>query len=100
MSTIGRRTGSPATSRWTVSSDSVPPSARKNVSQLVPPMSKPSAGGSATIRAATAPPAGPESSIAAGCSAACSSVATPPEESITCGSGSPASSVALRSRLR
>ena len=29
MSTIGSRTGSPATSRWTVSSDSVPPSAQE-----------------------------------------------------------------------
>ena len=96
MSTIGSRIGSPATSRWTVSSDSAPPSARKNVSQLVPPMSNPSAGGSVTIRAATAPPAGPESSIAAGCAATCSSVPTPPEDSITCGSGSPASSVADR----
>jgi hypothetical protein len=100
MSTIGSRTGSPATCRCTVSSDSLPLSARKNVSQLVPPMSKPRAGGSATIRAATAPPAGPESSIAAGWAAACSSVATPPEESITCGSGSPASRLASRSRPR
>ena len=52
--------------------------------------------GRATIRAATAPPAGPESSIAAGCAAACSSVATPPEDSITCGSGRPG----LRGRAR
>ena len=70
------------------------------MSQLVPPMSKPSAGGSPTMRAATAPPAGPESSIAAGWAAACSSVATPPEESITCGSGRPAASAAWRRRAR
>ena len=70
------------------------------MSQLVPPMSKPSAGGAATIRAATAPPAGPDSSIAAGCAAAWSSPATPPEESITCGSGRPAAAVASRNRPR
>ena len=40
MSTIGSRTGRPATRRSTVSSDSPPPSASRKVSQLVPPMSK------------------------------------------------------------
>ena len=70
------------------------------MSQLVPPMSNPSAGGFVTIRAATAPPAGPESSIAAGCAATCSSVPTPPEDSITIGSGNSARRAESRSRAR
>ena len=74
------------------------PSSTTQTSQLVPPMSKPSALPSPQRRARspapTAPPAGPERTLQAPARAASSAGATPPEESITCGAGSPAASVA------
>ena len=50
--------------------------------------SKPAA--AARRAAPTAPAAGPETRIVAGCSAASSGVVTPPDERMTSGSGSPA----------
>ena len=90
MSSIGSRTGSPATVRSV--ERPAPPPRISETSQLVPPMSKAIAS-RAPPEASTAatPPAGPDSSSRAGCAAASASEHRPPLDCISSGSGSPRS---------
>ena len=102
MSTLGSRIGSPPTLRSLVLSARPPVTRQTSVD--VPPISSPIAfskpASDASRAAPTAPAAGPETRIVAGCAAASSGVATPPEERITSGSGRPAEVQAAASARR
>ena len=86
MSSIGSRTGRPATSRSELR-DARPPRISET-SQLVPPMSMATASRVPPATTAATPPAGPDSTSRAGCADASPALQRPPLDCISSGSGS------------